>query len=58
VTYLPVSPSSHELLGDTSGDSVVGDTSPKFCNYTIRNAKYKKKNIYIQNLQYNKFNNV
>ena len=29
-TYLPDSPSSHELLGDRSGDSVVGETSPKF----------------------------
>lgn len=31
IRYLPVSPSSHELLGDTSGDNVVGETSPKFC---------------------------
>ena len=31
-TYLAPSPSSQELLGDTSGESVVGETSPKFCN--------------------------
>lgn len=30
-SYLPDSPSSQELLGDTSGDNVVGETSPKFC---------------------------